>query len=64
MKKEKKIKAWGITDWGGGIEYPSVSIFDTKEAAQEALKFYDKLPDPTIKGERNKIVKVEIKIIK
>ena len=27
----KKIKAYAITDWGGGIKHPSVSIFDTKK---------------------------------
>lgn len=63
MKKKKVIEAWAITDWGGGIKNPSVSIFDTKKDAIKELKELDKLPKPTIKGERNKIVKVEIKIL-
>lgn len=64
MTKQKTIKAWAITDWGGGIKNPSVSIFDTKKDAKEELDALNRLPDPITKGERNKIVKVEIKIIK
>ena len=64
MKKTKIIKAWAITDWGGGIKHPSVSIFDTNKDAMEDLKRLDSWPDPTVKGERNKIVKIEIKIKK
>jgi len=69
MKKEKTnneaktINAWAITDWGGGIKHPSVSIFDTKKDAQKELKALNKLPNPTTKGVRNKIVKVKIKIL-
>ena len=62
--KEEIIRAWAITDFGGGIKHPSVSIFDTKKEAKEELDKLNKLPDPTIKGEKNKIVRVEIKIIK
>ena len=59
MKKIKK-QAWAITDWGGGIKYPSVSIFDTKKEAQKELNELNKLPDPNIKGEPNGIIKVLI----
>jgi len=61
MKKE--IKAWGITDWGGGIKHPSVSMFDTKKEAKKELDKLNKLPTPITKGEPNKIVRVIIKII-
>ena len=62
MKKEKKIiKAWAILDVGGGIKYPSVSIFDTyKDAKKEADKL-NKLPNPTnVKDPKNYVVKCEI----
>jgi len=60
--EKNKIKAWAITDWGGGIRHPSVSIFDRKKDALIELKRLEKLPEPTTRGEPNKIVKVEIKI--
>ena len=55
----KKIKAWAITDWDGDIQYPSVSIFDTKADALIELGKLNKLPDPVESG-INKIVRVEI----
>ena len=63
MKKKTTINAWAITDWGGGIKHPSVSIFDNKKDAQKELNKLNQLPDPSNKGERNKIVRVEIKMI-
>lgn len=58
--KKVKIKAWAITDWGGGITHPSVSIFDTKKEAYEGLKKLNEIPDPIDNKERNKIVSCEI----
>jgi hypothetical protein len=63
MKNPKPQIAWAITDWDGGIKHPSVSVFDTQKDARRELNKLKKLPDPDIKGE-NKIVKVEIKILK
>lgn len=61
----KNIKAWAVLDVGGGIRFPSVSIFDTKEEAQKDADELNKLPDPTnVKDPKNHIAKVEIKIIK
>jgi len=60
MKKVLRIKAWAITDWGGGIKYPSVSIFDTKKDALKELERLEALPDPKDGGDRNKIIRVEI----
>jgi hypothetical protein len=59
--KKIKIKAWAITDCGGWIKHPSVSIFDTKKEAVEGLKWLDSLPDSTYYSwPRNKIIRVEI----
>ena len=60
MEKKIKIKAWAITDWGGGIKHPSVSVFDTKKEACYQLKKLQELPDPIEKGEPNKVIRVEI----
>lgn len=61
MKKIIK-KAWAITDWGGGIKYPSVSIYDTKEDARHGLRELKSLPLPG-GGKANKIIRVEIREI-
>jgi len=58
-QKKKEITAWAITDWGGGIKHPSVSIFDTKKDAKRELDKLNKLPDPTVKG-KNEIVRIKI----
>ena len=63
MKKEKTILAWAVTDWDGGIKHPGIRIFDTKKDAQKELYWLNRFPDLTIKNERNKIVRVEIKIL-
>ena len=63
MKEDKKILAWAVTDWGGGIKHPSISVCDSKKDAKKLLNELNELPDPTTKGERNKIVRVEIKIL-
>lgn len=63
MKKKqsiKAVKAWAVTDWGGGIKNPSVSIFDTKKDSQIELDKLNKLPTSTIEGEPNKIIRVLI----
>ena len=56
-------EAWAITDWGGGIKHLSVSVFDTKKDAKAELIKLDKLPEPFIKGERNKIIRIEVREI-
>lgn len=61
MKKIIK-QAFAITDWGGGMKHPSVSIFDTKKEALEELEYLNKLPDPS-SGESNKLIRVLIKEI-
>ncbi len=57
-------KCWAITDWGGGIKNPSVSIFDSLKDAKEELKKLQALPNPIIgKNQPNKVIKVEIREI-
>lgn len=63
MKTKKiKVKAFAVTDWGGGLKYPSVSIFDCRKDAQKELDSLNRLPDGE-EGEPNKIIRVEIKEI-
>ena len=55
--QEKKVKAWAVTDVGGGIRHPSVSIFDTKKDAVYDAKKLNALPDPTdVEDPKNKVV--------
>jgi len=60
MTKQKTKRVWIITDWGGGIKHPSVSIFDTKKDALKELAYLEEMPDPSIKGKRNKITKAKL----
>ena len=59
-KMLKPKKAWAITDWGGGIKHPSVSIFDTYKDALMELKKLEQLPNPMTKGDGNKIIPILI----
>ena len=61
MKNQKKIKAWAVLDIGGGMKYPSVSIFDTKKEAKIDADELNKLPEPVnVKDPKNHIAKIEI----